>query len=93
MDDRLQQYERLVREAVAKVVAPAFVEEVVVKPDQFEDEALEVSVWIGPSGGAVPSDILLRVITAASEAIERTGESRFPAVFGHFSTGPLIEAA
>lgn len=93
MDERLRLYERLVTSAVADVVAPAKVTEVVVRPDDFEDEALAVAVHVGPSGATMPPDILLTVINAASEAIERTGERRFPAVFAYFSEGQQIEAA
>ena len=85
--------EDAVRQAVSAVVAPAIVESVHIVPDPSDSDVVEVTVHVGLSNAPMPSDILLRIIDAAGESLERKGEGRFPAVFAHFMSGQRIEAA
>lgn len=89
----MTKHERAVSEAVAAVVSPATVEKVRLTADPADPDAVEVRVHVGPSVSPMPSDILLRIINAAGDALERGGEDRFPAVFAYFTAGQQIEAA
>ena len=93
MHERLPELERIVREAVRAIPGIGRVASVTVEPDQDDRDRICVVVEVAKSRERLPQDILLSIVNAASDAIQETGEDRFPLVFGRFAATQEFAAA